>query len=64
MNFNKKLKFPKVNTDKNYNLISEYEKSIEHNKTHYTSTTRSGVMYCIDKYKPETIFAMYVKINN
>lgn len=58
--FNKKLKTKEVDSAKNYNLEKEYTKSLDYNKTHFTSTTKNGILYCVDKYKPDVVFAMLV----
>ena len=61
MSYNKKQHEPKRGVEtKNFNLKKEYKGNIEYNKFHFTSTVKNGVMYCIDKYKPDVIFAMLV----
>lgn len=59
-NFNKKVKTKEVDVNKNFNLKKEYGKSLEYNKTHFTSTTKNGIMYCVNKYSPDVVFAMLV----
>ena len=61
MSFNKKQPETKKEVEnKNFNLVKEYKGNIEYNKFHFTSTVKNGVMYCIDKYKPDVIFAMLI----